>query len=110
MKPTLAQIRARWRWDRHLIKATNGNIKIAVQRTSNPYGITCHGVPYVTPFVGMKVTTSSGHFGQIITIGKFRRRDGDPAVIIKTAVGSHHLFQTALNGYKPIAPTRNRKS
>lgn len=104
MRPTEDQIRARWRLDKLPVKATRENIALAIRRTGNPYGITCHGLPYVEPCVGMKVVTTSGKKGKIVEVRKPMLPGGDPEVRIRTRAGDHFLFQTAINGYSPAKP------
>jgi len=101
--PSEAKIRARWQLDPMPVKATRANIKLAVRRTRNSFGITCQGRPYVDPFVGMSVESSRGEAGTILAVRKPMQRNGDPEVQIRTATGrTIYLFQTAINGYTAL--------
>lgn len=100
----LAEIQQRWSWDEG-IAATPTNIKLAIERTGNSYGITVAGKPYIDPVVGMRVHARLWHRpegdGTIIELRK--GFGGDPEAVIKLDDGSVvYLFQTALNGYTPI--------
>jgi hypothetical protein len=105
MKPSLSQIRARWRWDKPPIKATAANIRRAIRRTRNRYGITVSGMPYVKPWVGMRIRyhCSMCHKpeeGVIIGLCKAVFHGTERPATIRTACGrTIYLIQTAFNGY-----------
>lgn len=102
---TIRKIRARWKLDGYK-KVSKPAILRAIRRTRNSYGITCQGVPYVSPRVGMRVVCCTHGNGEIIAIGKPLTPAGDPEVTIKTAAGTTiYLHQTTLNGYLPLAST-----
>ena len=100
-KPTEAKIRARWRWDKGY-PATRANIKLAVRRTGNPYGITAAGRPYLAPVIGMRVVTYAGERGKIVAINP-KHRPHDPEVAIELESNGRRIYsvQTSLRGYHP---------
>lgn len=99
-KPTEAEIRARWHWDKIPIKATRKNIRLAVRRTKHCYGLTLAGGPYVEPQIGMQVACPE--LGTIV--GLNRKWRGDPEAKIQLGDGRViYKFQTALNGYRVVS-------
>lgn len=99
-KPSEAQIRARWGWNKGYARATRQNIRLAVRRTRNSFGITGSGRPYVQPVAGMRVLTYANEPGVIAAVRKPLFRNGDPEVLIQLDNGRRaFLFQTAINGY-----------
>lgn len=111
VKLSEAKIRARWQWDKTLpVKATRANIRLAILRTRNPYGITTHGVPYIAPVVGMAIKLTSGETGVISALRPPLSRGGDPECQIRTLSGrTVYLFQTAINGFTPLPARKSRK-
>lgn len=108
MQYPLSKIKERWGWDGAAALATRTNAKLAVKLTGNSYGVTVRALPYLKPWVGMEVKTSSGETGKIVALNFQMRNPNiklkDPSAKIELADGSfNYLFQTAMNGYGPTA-------
>jgi len=106
MSITFKQIADRWKWDG--VCATRRRIRLAVKVTGNPYGITCGGVPYVRPKVGMRVKVSPSVLGTIVAVKPSRR---DPQTVIDTDDGRRvYLYQTALYGYSVLGDEKKART
>ena len=106
-KPTEAQIRRRWYWGKPPVPATRENIRLAIRRTGNCYGLTPAAIPYAAPRVGMRISTVHHRpcTGTIVEVRKPLKRGGEPALTIQLddpARPPISPFQTAQPGYRAL--------
>ncbi len=97
VRPRFDQIAKRWHLDGKT--ATPAKVRLAIKRTSNSYGITLGGRPYVAPRIGQRVILGPRDSGTIVRLTRTEFSVEPQSRIVTDDGRIVFLFQTALRGY-----------